>query len=277
MFRYTKLTALREALLWAGTALALFPFYLLVVNSLKTTEEVQTTSAVSLPASLNLSSFVEVLTSDRNNIGLALMNSLIITIGALVGIVVLGALCAYVIARRTSRWSTVTFYLALVAILLPTQLGTLPLYMGARALGLTGTVWGVIILWIGLLLPFAIFLYSGFFRGLGTDYEEAAMIDGAGPTQVFFRVVLPLMGPATGTVAILSGMIVWNDFFNALIFLSGSDAQTIPVAMYSYVGSFVTEWNKVFAILILSMVPILTLYVFAQKQFMQSYAGGVKG
>lgn len=277
MFRYTKLTALREALLWAGTALALFPFYLLVVNALKTGEEVQTTSAVALPASLNLSSFVDVLSSDRNNIGLALVNSLIVTVGALIGIIVLGALCAYVIARRTSRWSKVAFYLALIAILLPTQLGTLPLYMGARALGLTGSVWGIIILWIGLLLPFAIFLYSGFFRGLGTDYEEAAMIDGAGPTQVFFRVVLPLMGPATGTVAILSGMIVWNDFFNALIFLSGSDAQTIPVAMYSYVGSFVTEWNKVFAIVILSMVPILVLYVFAQKQFMQSYSGGVKG
>lgn len=277
MFRYTTRTALREGVLWVVTALALFPFYLLIVGALKSSEEIHTSSAVALPASPSIASFVEVLTSERNNIGLALVNSVVVTAGAVFGLVLLGSLCAYVISRRTSAWSRWAFYLALIAILLPTQLGTLPLYMGARALGLTGTVWGIMVLWIGLLLPFAIFLYAAFFRGLGTEYEEAAALDGAGPTQVFFRIVLPLMGPATGTIAILTGMIVWNDFFNSLIFLSGSDAQTIPVAMYSYVGSFVTEWNKVFAILILSMVPILVFYVFAQRQFMQGYSGGVKG
>lgn len=277
MFRYTKATAVREALLWLVTCLALFPFYLLVVTALKSDEELRATSATTPPANPTLSSFVDVLTSERNNISLALVNSVIIAVGAIAGIVIIGSLAAYVIARRTAIWSRVTFYLVLIAILLPTQLGTLPLYMGARALGLTGSVWGVIILWIGLLLPFSIFLYASFFRGLGTEYEEAAAIDGASPVQVFFRVVLPLMAPATGTVAILTGMIVWNDFFNALIFLSGSGAQTIPVSMYYYVGGTLTAWNKIFAIVFLSMIPILVFYSFAQKQFMQGYAGGVKG
>ena len=128
-----------------------------------------------------------------------------------------------------------------------------------------------------MLMPFAVFLYAGFFRSLSTEYEEAAAIDGATPAQTFFRVVLPIMGPATGTVAILTGLIVWNDFFTSLLFLSGSDAQTIPVTMYYFVGGSVTEWNKIFAIVIISMVPILVFYVFAQKQFMQGYSGGVKG
>lgn len=276
MFRYTRATALRETLLWVVTAFALFPFWILIVTALKPTDQLYTTSAA-VPTALDFSSFVAVLTDDRNNIGLALVNSILVTAIAIVGLVVLGALCAYVIARSTRAWSKLTFYLVLIAILLPTQLGTLPLYIGARSLHLTGTVWGVAIVWIGLLMPFAVFLYAGFFRSLSTEYEEAAAIDGASPAQTFFRVVLPLMGPATGTVAILTGLIVWNDFFTSLLFLSGSDAQTIPVAMYNFVGGSVTEWNKVFAIVILSMVPILVFYVFAQKQFMQGYSGGVKG
>ena len=153
----------------------------------------------------------------------------------------------------------------------------MPLYIGARAIGLTGSVWGMIILYTGMLLPLSIFLYAGFFRGLGTEYEEAATIDGASRTQIFFRIVLPLMSPATGTVAILAGLIVWNDFFTSLIFLGGSDNQTLPVAMYYYIGSLVSSWNKIFAIVIVSMIPILAFYLFAQKRFIQGFAGGLKG
>src|SRR4029078_6170857 len=101
-----------------------------------------------------------------------------------------------------------------------------------------------------------IFLYAGFFRGLGTEYEEAATIDGASRTQVFFRIVLPLMSTATGTLAILAGLIVWNDFFTSLIFLGGSANQTLPVAMYYYIGSLGSAGNKIFVIFALSMIHI---------------------
>ena len=126
-------------------------------------------------------------------------------------------------------------------------------------------------------LPLSVFIYAGFFRSMGTEYEEAAAIDGASPTQIFFRIVLPLMAPATGTVAILAGLIIWNDFFTPLIFLGGSDQQTLPVAMYYYIGSLVSQWNQIFAIVILSMIPILLFYLFAQKRFIQGFAGGLKG
>ncbi|MBN9213333.1 MAG: ABC transporter permease [Microbacterium sp. SCN 70-200] len=276
MFRYTKGIAVREVILWIITACALFPFWILIVTALKPTDQLYTTSAA-VPTAIDFSSFVSVLTDERNNVARALVNSILITVIALAGLLVFGSLCAYVIARSTRAWTKVTFYLVLIAILLPTQLGTLPLYIGAKSLGLTGTIWGVALVWIGMLMPFAVFLYAGFFRSLSTEYEEAAAIDGATPAQTFFRVVLPIMGPATGTVAILTGLIVWNDFFTSLLFLSGSDAQTIPVTMYYFVGGSVTEWNKIFAIVIISMVPILVFYVFAQKQFMQGYSGGVKG
>ena len=278
MFRYTKATALREALVWVLTLIGLLPLYILVVTSLKGDQEALTTSAVAPPESFDISAFIAVLTATgRNSIPLAMLNSVIITGGAILGLVLLGSIAAYVIARRTRHWTNVAYYLVMIAIILPAQLGTVPLYIGARTIGLTGSAWGMIFLWVGMLLPLAVFLYASFFRGLSTEYEEAAVIDGATPTQAFFRVVLPLMAPATGTVAILAGLIVWNDFFNSLVFLGGSTVQTLPVAMYTYVGGLVSAWNKIFAVVIISMVPILVFYMFAQKKFIQGFAGGLKG
>lgn len=278
MFRYTKLTAVREALVWIVTLLGLLPLYILVVTALKSDEEALTSSPVAPPTSVDFSAFIAVLTSTgRNSIPMSILNSVIITVGAIAGLVLLGSVAAYVISRRTRTWTNLTFYLVLIAIILPAQLGTVPLYIGARSVGLTGNALGMILLWTGILLPLSIFLYASFFRGLSTEYEEAAVIDGASPTQAFFRVVLPLMAPATGTVAILTGLIVWNDFFNSLIFLGGSTTQTLPVAMYTYVGGLVSAWNKIFAVVIISMIPILAFYMFAQKKFIQGFAGGLKG
>jgi raffinose/stachyose/melibiose transport system permease protein len=277
MFRYTKATAVREIVVWIFALLSLLPFYFLVMTALKPDEELLTTGTSAPPTRPTIENFAEVLTGGGDsNILLGLFHSAVITLGSIAGMVVLGSLAAYVLVRSTQRWGTVAFYLFLIAIILPTQLGLIPLYIGARTVGLTGSMWGMIILYVGTLMPLAVFLYAGFFRNMPRDYEEAAALDGASPARVFFRVVLPLMAPATGTVAILTGLIVWNDFFSALIFLGGSDVQTLPVSMYYYVGSLVSAWNKIFAIVIISMVPILAFYLFAQKKFIQGFAGGIK-
>jgi raffinose/stachyose/melibiose transport system permease protein len=277
MFRYTKATAVREVVVWIAALLTLLPFYFLVITALKPQEELLTTGTSAPPSRPTVENFAEVLTGGGDsNVLLGLFHSVVITLGSIAGMVIIGSLAAYVLVRTTERWGTITFYLFLIAIILPTQLGLIPLYIGARTLGLTGSMWGMILLYVGTLMPLAVFLYAGFFRNLPRDYEEAAAIDGASPGRVFFRIVLPLMAPATGTVAILTGLIVWNDFFSALIFLGGSDVQTLTVSMYYYVGSLVSAWNKIFAIVIISMVPILAFYLFAQKKFIQGFAGGIK-
>jgi raffinose/stachyose/melibiose transport system permease protein len=277
MFRYTKATAVREVLVWIAALLTLLPFYFLVITALKPDEELLTTGSSTPPSRPTVENFAEVLTGGGDsNILLGLLHSVVITLGSIAGMVIFGSLAAYVLVRTTQRWGTVTFYLFLIAIILPTQLGLIPLYIGARQVGLVGSIWGMIVLYVGTLMPLAVFLYAGFFRNMPRDYEEAAALDGASPARVFFRVVLPLMAPATGTVAILTGLIVWNDFFSALIFLGGSENQTLTVSMYYYVGSLVSAWNKIFAIVIISMIPILAFYLFAQKKFIQGFAGGIK-
>jgi raffinose/stachyose/melibiose transport system permease protein len=280
VFRYTKKTLLREIVVLLAALVMLMPFYFLITTALKSGPEVLSGSTLALPTNPTLENFVTLLSpsSDASSaIFHGLLSSLIITVGTIVALIVVGSPAAYVLTRSTSRWSTRTYYLFLIAILLPTQLGVVPLYVEARTLGLVGTPWGMIVVYTGTLMPLSVFLYGGFFRGLPRDYEEAATVDGASRAKVFLRIVFPLMGPATGTVAILAGLIVWNDFFTALIFLNGSDYQTLPVVMYNYVGSLVSQWNLIFAVVIISMVPILGFYFFAQKRFIQGYAGGLKG
>ena len=135
----------------------------------------------------------------------------------------------------------------------------------------------MIVLNIGLLMPLSVFLYTGFIRALPRDYEEVARVDGAGLFRTYTRVVLPLLKPITGTVAVLTGVIVWNDFFVSLIFLSGSRYQTLPVALYSFQGDVVSRWNLLFAGVAITIAPVLAFYLFAQRRLIQGFTAGVKG
>jgi raffinose/stachyose/melibiose transport system permease protein len=279
VFRYRKRTFVLEVFTILVVLAGLTPFWILVMTSLKSGPEVLTTPAFEPPKHPTLENFRTLLSPSSTaseSIIHGLENSAIITFGSIVGLVCFGSITAYALVRGKSRWTTRSYFLFLIAIILPTQLGVLPLYVEARNLGLVGTRIGMIIIYIGVLLPLSVFLYAGFMRSLPPEYEEAATIDGASRIQTFTRVVFPLMAPATGTVAILAGLIVWNDFFTPLIFLNGSANQTLPVVMYNYVGALVSQWNLIFAIVLISMVPILAFYMFAQKKFIQGFAGGLK-
>ena len=279
MFRYRKRTFVLEVVTILIVLAGLTPFWILIMTSLKSGPEVLTTPAFAPPKSPTLENFRTLLSPSStasSSIVHGLENSAIITFGSIVGLVCFGSITAYALVRGKSRWTTRSYFLFLIAIILPTQLGVLPLYVEAQKLGLVGTRIGMIVIYIGVLLPLSVFLYAGFFRTLPPEYEEAATIDGASRIQTFLRVVFPLMAPATGTVAILAGLIVWNDFFTPLIFLNGSPNQTLPVVMYNYVGALVSQWNLIFAIVLISMVPILAFYMFAQKKFIQGFAGGIK-
>ncbi|MGC0239631.1 carbohydrate ABC transporter permease [Arthrobacter sp. SD76] len=276
--RYGPTTLVREVIVIAVALVMLLPFYLLVVMAFKDKQEAVTSSPVALPEAPTLDNFITVFTgSGSRSVLLGLFNSAIITACSLVLLIALGSIAAYVIARRAGRVSNSAYIFFVVGIILPFQLGMIPAYVALRSTHLVGTHFGMILLYAGLLLPLSVFLYTATARTIPLEYEEAASIDGASKLRVFTTVVFPLLSPATGTVAILAGLVIWNDFFTSLIFLSGSKATTIPVVMYSFVGENVTEWNLVFAVVIVSMIPILAFYLLAQKKFIQGFAGGLKG
>jgi raffinose/stachyose/melibiose transport system permease protein len=277
LFSYTRKTFSRELSMLALALVFCIPLYLLVVISLKTTSSAYL-SPLSFPTKPHFGSYSAALRgSGSGGLDRALLNSTIITIGSLASLIAFGSIAAYALARRPSRLSTLLYLLFVVGIVLPIQLAVIPLYVLLRQLHLLGSYAGMILMYTGLLMPLTVFLYTGFVRTLPREYEEAAQVDGASLFRTYARVVFPLLLPVTGTVAIIDGLVIWNDFFVPVIFLSGSTNQTLPVAIYSFVSENASQWNVIFAGVAIAIAPILAFYAFAQRQLIRGFSGGIRG
>jgi len=252
----------------------MFPLYLLLVLSFKSQSEVAK-SPLSLPNSLYTENYAQAWSS--GSLGSAMVSSVVITSVSVVALIFLGSLASYVLARRQTQLSYGMYVLFLIGIIIPIQIAVIPLYRLAQALNLLGTYTAMIAFYTGVLLPLTVFLYTGFLRALPRSYEEAALVDGASHFQAFYRVVFPLLRPVTGTVLILSAIAIWNDFFTPLLFLSGTDQRTLPVAIFSFVGQYVSQWGAVFAGLVIAAVPILMVYFLLQRYVIKGFASGLKG
>jgi raffinose/stachyose/melibiose transport system permease protein len=276
LFRYTYRTFWREFALILLAAIWWVPFYYLVTVSLKSSSEL-VTDPNGFPHHLAFSNYPDAWSGVAGvSLGAALKSSLIITVGSVLALIVIGSACAYAIARREGRLGTWLYLIFVLGIIIPFQLGIIPAYVALRKLGIGGTYPGMILLYTGLLMPLAVFLYTGFVRQLPRDYEEAAYIDGASRVRTFLRVVFPLLRPVTATVAVLASVIIWNDFFVQLIFLAGSTRQTLPVMIYSFVGQYTSQWNLIFAAVVVTITPVLAFYLFAQRQLVRGFSGGIK-
>jgi raffinose/stachyose/melibiose transport system permease protein len=275
--RYTRRTLLREMAFILVAAVYCIPFYLVITLALETTEQTYK-APLSLPWPPHVGNFAEAWrTGGQGGLPHAFLSSLIITVSSVVGLIVLGSLCAYTIARRPGRLSNVAFVAVVIGIILPSQLALIPLFVAMLHLGLVGNYLGIIVLNIGLLMPLTIFLYTGFIRTLPRDYEESARVDGAGILRIYAKIVFPLLRPVTATVAVLVGVSIWNEFFVAVIFLNGSGHETIPVALYSFAGEGATRANLLFAGIAITIAPILIFYLFAQRHLIRGFTAGVKG
>lgn len=271
--RYTWRTAILEVIMIAVAIVFFIPAFVLLNLSFR--ESNDPAGPLELPSTFTLQNYADAWV--HGNLGNALVNSTVVTVVSVFGLVTFSSLAAYPLARVGRAWSKLAFFGFLVGLLLPFQLALIPLYTTMRDLGLLGSVAGLVIYYIGLQMPFSIFLYTGFLRALPAEYEEAAAIDGAGVFGIFRRVVFPLLRPITGTVIILNVITVWNDFLTPLLYLSGSGQLTVPVTLYSFVGQYVSQWNLVFAGLVISIAPILIVYFILQKTVIQGFASGLKG
>jgi raffinose/stachyose/melibiose transport system permease protein len=272
MKRYTGRTFGLELLMIAATLAVAFPLYILVNLSLRARN-----SSQSLLAPTSDPTFDNSRTAwEDAGLGRALLNSTFVTVVSVLIIVAVSSLAAYTLARVTQRWSHVVFYVVMIGLLLPFQLALLPLYTTIRDLNLIGSLWSLILFYSGLQVPFATFLYVGFLRTLPRDYEEAALLDGASPLVAFRRVVFPLLRPITGTVIILNAVFVWNDFFTPLLYLSGTDTATMPLAISTFVAQYTSNFNVVFAGLLIGILPVLTVYFLMQRSIIKGFSGGLK-
>lgn len=273
MNRYTSRTFVLEAVMVLVGILFFIPVYLLINIALKRPDD--QSSPMAPVTNVTFDNFINAW--DRANLGQALLTSAFVTVFSVLLIVVISALAAYPLARVTKNWSKVLFFVFMIGLLLPFQLALIPLYTTMRDIGLLGNPLSLVLYYAGLQVPFSVFLYTGFIRAVPMDYEEAAAIDGAGAIKCFVSVIFPLVRPITGTVIILNVLHVWNDFLTPLLYLSGSSQQTVPVALFSFVNQYVSEWNLVFAGLVITTAPVLIAYFAMQKTIIKGFASGLKG
>jgi raffinose/stachyose/melibiose transport system permease protein len=259
---------------YVSTLVFLIPVYILINLAIRPSDDL--TPALIPSSRPTLENFVTAWTG--SGLPGAILTSLLVTVLSTLSVLIIGTMAAYPLARSTSRLSNATFYVFLIGLLLPFQLALLPLYAQMRDLHLLGTIWSLVIFYSGMQLPFTIFLITTFLRtAVPIEYEEAGRIDGCSNVGVFWYVVVPLLRPVLGTAVILIGVGIWNDFFTPLLYLAGGDQKTIPVALYQFVGQYATNWPIIFASLIISMIPILIIYLVFQRYVIQGFAGGLKG
>ncbi|MFB6711654.1 MULTISPECIES: carbohydrate ABC transporter permease [unclassified Streptomyces] len=263
-----------ELVMIAVAVVFLFPVYALITLAMKDPRQISD-SPLSLPSPPTFANFGHAWSSA--SLGPALLNSTIITVASLLLLVVLGSTGAYCLARRARGLGYGVYILFLLGIVLPFQLGMIPLYELVDDLGWLGTYQGMVFFYTGIQLPFTVFLYTGFIRALPQDYAQAALIDGCNHRQAFTRIVFPLLRPITGTVIILNAVFVWNDFFTPLLYLGGSGKETVPVGVFAFVGQYVSDYGLVFAGLVLAALPILVVFVLLQRYVIKGFAGGLKG
>jgi raffinose/stachyose/melibiose transport system permease protein len=272
--RYRPRTFLLEIVMVAAAVAFLFPVYVLVTLAFKDPGQVAN-NPLGLPDPPGVQSFSAAW--QQASLGSSLVNSAIITVVSIVALVALGSLAAYFLARRATRLSYGLYILFLLGIILPIQLGMIPLYQLVSDLELIGTYQGMILFYTGIQLPFTVFLYTGFIRSLPADYANAALIDGASHLQAFTRVVFPLLRPITGTVLILNAVHVWNDFFTPLLYLGGSGRETVPVRVFAFVNEYTSDYGLVAAGLVLAALPILAIFLVLQRYVIRGFSSGLKG
>ncbi len=273
--RYTWKTGIREAVLILAAILWWVPFYLMVTTSLKPTLE-SFGHPWRLPSKLVWGNYSHAWHGNGTPLTHPVISSIVITFGSVALLVLFGSVAAYAIARLGRKFSTVMYYIFVVGIILPYELAVIPAYAAVNRIHMVGAYVSMIGLYLGLMMPLTVFMYTSFIRALPIDYEEAARVDGAGVVRTFRKVVFPLLRPATGTIVILMGLIIWNEFFMSLIFLGGSKNATLPVAIARYAGEQESQYNTILAAVSISIMPFLVFFLIAQRQFMRSFAGGIK-
>ena len=220
--------------------------------------------------------FLDVLKTQNYQLLLAYFNSSIITVGAVAMLIVFGAMVGYVLQRRQSRWNKLIFGAVLVGLIVPPAV--VPTIWVMQGLHLFKTIYGMIFIQVAYGLAFSVLLYRSFIATIPRDLDEAAIIDGARPLQVFFKVILPLLKPVTVTLIVVQSIAIFNDFTNPLYYLPGRDNVTVQLTLFNFQSQFVSQFNLLFMNILLVTIPPLIVFIFFNRQIVAGMtAGAVKG
>lgn len=251
------------------------PFIFMLLNALKDRREANLLR-LSLPETFMWENFTEVFTANNYQILTAFKNSIILTVGAVIVLIVVGSMAGYVLQRRNDRTTKTVSNLVMIGLMIPPAI--MPTIWIMQGLHLYRTMIGMILVEAALQVPFTIMLYRGFMNTIPVELEEAGYIDGCTRGKMFVQIVFPLLKPVTSTIIILNAVTIFNDFTNPLYFLPGSENVTVQLTLYNFMGRYSSSYNLLFADVLVITVPMLILFlIFNQKIVDGMVAGAVKG
>ncbi len=254
---------------------ALGPLVVLLFNSLKTSAEIGR-NPLGPPLSPVFENFPTAWV--QGNFATTMVNSAILTVGTVVGVCVIAGTAAYALDRLDLPGTDAVLLYLFVASAVPFQMFLVPLFFLWSALNLTNTLFGLIVIYWAIFSPFATLLLRSYLVALPRDFEEAARIDGASELQTLLRVVLPLSWPGFLTVALVSGLMAWNDFVFAITFIQDENLKPVTTSFLAFQSSFSRDWGLTSAAAIFIILPIIVLFLFLQRRFINGLtAGGLKG
>lgn len=205
----------------------------------------------------------------------AFINSAILTVVSVAVMVVLAAMVGYILQRRSSKWNGFVNFLVLAGLIIPPAV--VPTIWVLQTIGLFKTLPGLIAVHIALGLPFCVMLFRAFVATIPKELDEAALLDGAGPIRLFFKVIFPLLKSVIVTVVVVQAVTVFNDFTYALYFLPGADNATVQLTLYNFQSQGASQWNLLFMDVLLITIPPLIMYIFFNRQIVAGMtAGAVK-
>ena len=257
------------------TFLVLFPLWTMVVNSFKFKFDIYT-DPFGLPKKWNFESYVSVITD--GDFFLYFRNSLFVTLGSIFLVLLFGAMASYALVNWKHKASRFLYLFFIAGMMLPIKIGSIRLLQLIKGLGLLNTLWGLFPVYTAMGLPIAVFVLTEFIRQIPAELTEAAVIDGATRNKVFTIIILPLLRPALATVAIYNLIPFWNDLWFPLIFINQDAHKTLLLGVTRLFGQYMTDWSRILAVLTLSAIPVLVLYLTMSKNFIRGLtAGAVKG
>jgi raffinose/stachyose/melibiose transport system permease protein len=264
-------TVIASVILLAFTAVVLTPIWVLVMVSLHHGNS-SPSNAFALPAPIDFQNYVNAFQNMHylRSVG----NTLIITLATAVITVFAASLAAWAIVRHTRRWTRTLYQIFVSGLTIPIFVVLTPLYEVMQKLHLLDSYIGIVLAYTATIMPFAVFFFAGFLRSVPPELEEAAAVDGAGLIRTYWRIVFPLLRPATATLAIFVILQVWNDLILPLVLLSSDDKQTVTLAVYATIGTHTMSPEQLLPTLVLGVLPLFIVFLALQRYVVAGIAVG---
>ena len=269
--RFKRLNLGSHTILWMWSLVVLIPLYVLVTGSFKDKLSIYT-NTFGLPETWNFSNYSDVLAS--GDFLRYFLNSFIVVIISLLLVIILGVTVSYALAQWRSKLSYLIYFFFIAGMMIPIKIASIKLIQIMIGLGLHNTIWALVPIYVAMGTPIAVFILTEFIRQIPHDLFDAARIDGSSRFRILIDMVAPLTRPALATVAIYNLIPFWNDLWFPLIMISDDKSKTVLLGVTRLFGQYQTDWSKVLAVLTLSSLPVIILYLLMSQQFIKSMTSG---